>query len=344
MIKIEIILLANNAVFPWQNLQKTEGLKYIELNKLFATQSIAEHGLGFLINIWEVKGKEDTSNNKLLKKIIFDTGSTNLSFLHNLDVRGYPLYDVDTIVLSHWHYDHTGGLYKILERIENQVDIISHHYANFERIFKRSRKIQNQDLIGKTRKDIIPLLQSSKIVNQEPINLDKIDYLNGNVIFSKEQIEIFKKDDLRILVSGEIPRRNKEEDFNNFLFLHSGLISLDKIWDDKCIIIEHSGKIIILNGCCHSGIINTLNYVKTLTTKPFSHIIGGFHMIGASIDRIKRTLGYFRDLQIDKIDLFPIHCSGQNFIDVIKKAKIPGIRAFNISVGTIFNFSSNTNF
>ncbi|MFX1361662.1 MAG: hypothetical protein ACFE8T_15125, partial [Promethearchaeota archaeon] len=94
MIKIEIILLANNVVFPWQNLQNSEGLNYIELNKLFATRSIAEHGLGFLINIWEVKGKKDTSSNILLKKIIFDTGSTNLSFLHNLDVRGYPLYDV----------------------------------------------------------------------------------------------------------------------------------------------------------------------------------------------------------------------------------------------------------
>lgn len=341
MIKIEIILLANNVVFPWQNLQNSEGLNYIELNKLFATQSIAEHGLGFLINIWEVKGKEDSSNQKLLKKIIFDTGSTSLSFLHNLNVRGYPLYDVDTIVLSHWHYDHTGGLYKILERIENQVDIISHHYANFERIFNRTKDIQNQDLIGKPRKDIIPLLQSSKIANQEPINLEKIDYLNGNIIFSKEQIVIFNKDDLRIVISGEIPRKNKEEDFNNFLFVHNGIISLDKIWDDKCIIIEHSNNIVILNGCCHSGIKNTLNYVKTLTNKPISHIIGGFHMVSASNEKIKRTIEHFNELQIEKMDLFPIHCSGQNFIDAIGKAKIPGIRAFNISVGTIFKFFIN---
>jgi len=341
MIKIEIILLANNVVFPWQNLQNSEGLNYIELNKLFATKSIAEHGLGFLINIWEVKGKEDSSNNKLLKKIIFDTGSTNLSYLNNLDVRGYPLYDVDTIVLSHWHYDHTGGLYKILERIENQVDIISHDYANFERIFNRTKEIQNQDLIGKTRKDIIPLLQSSKIVNQVPINLEKIDYLNGNIIFSKEKIEIFKKDDVRIVISGEISRKNKEEDFNNFLFLHNGLISVDKIWDDKCIFIELSDNIIILNGCCHSGIINTLNYVKTLSNKPISHIIGGFHMVNASNERIKRTIEYFNEVQIENLDLFPIHCSGQKFIDAIEKAKIPGIRAFNISVGTIFNFFTN---
>jgi len=341
MIKIEIILLANNVVFPWQNLQNSEGLNCIELNKLFATQSIAEHGLGFLINIWKVKSKADSSNHKLLKKIIFDTGSTNLSFLHNLDVRGYPLYDVDTIVLSHWHYDHTGGLYKILERIENQVDIISHYYANFERFFNRTKEIQNQDLIGKTRKDVIPLLQSLKIVNQVPINLEKVDYLNGNIIFSKEKVEIFKQDDLRIIISGEIPRKNKEEDFNNFLFLHNGLISVDKIWDDKCIIIENLDKIIILNGCCHSGIINTVNYVKTLSNKPISHIIGGFHMVNASNDRIKRTIEYFNELQIEKIDMFPIHCSGQNFIDAIEKARIPGIRAFNISVGTIFNFFTN---
>jgi len=89
------------------------------------------------------------------------------------------------------------------------------------------------------------------------------------------------------------------------------------------------------------GIINTLNYVKTLSNKPISHIIGGFHMVNASNERIKRTIEYFNEVQIENLDLFPIHCSGQKFIDAIEKAKIPGIRAFNISVGTIFNFFTN---
>ncbi len=110
MIRVEINVLTNNIVLPFQNLRENYFLDFIELNKLFTSKSLAEHGLGFLINVYDVVDLDDPTKNKLIKKIVFDTGGTNLTFLHNLDIRGYPLYDVDCIVLSHWHYDHTGGV------------------------------------------------------------------------------------------------------------------------------------------------------------------------------------------------------------------------------------------
>jgi hypothetical protein len=55
MIRVEIILLTNNIVLPFQRLKQDYQLDFIELNKLFASQSLAEHGLGFLINIYNVK-------------------------------------------------------------------------------------------------------------------------------------------------------------------------------------------------------------------------------------------------------------------------------------------------
>ena len=54
MIEIQIILLTNNAVYPFQNLNKEHGLNFVSLNKLFATQSFAEHGIGFLINLYKL--------------------------------------------------------------------------------------------------------------------------------------------------------------------------------------------------------------------------------------------------------------------------------------------------
>ncbi|MHA1458655.1 MAG: MBL fold metallo-hydrolase [Promethearchaeota archaeon] len=338
MIRVEINVLTNNIVLPFQNIRENYFLDFIELNKLFASNSLAEHGLGFLINVYDVTDSDDPTKDKLIKKIVFDTGGTNLTFLHNLDIRGYPLYDVDCIVLSHWHYDHTGGLFKILERIENEVPIICHESAEFERFFKRSRNLRNKDLIGKKREDLLPLLSSLKIVNQEPIDKDRVMKLKGRVHFTKEPYDILNIDGLKIVASGEIPRKHVEEEFSNFFSLQEGSLKIDKILDDKCLILEFEEKIVLLNGCCHSGLMNTLDYIKNYSDKPISHIIGGFHMASASDERIRVTIDYLSTLKIfdDMLYLFPIHCSGEKIIEMVNKRSDRRIKAFNTSVGTTF--------
>ncbi len=307
MIKTELILLTNNVIFPFQNLQKDPGLKFAQLNKLFATQSVAEHGLGFMINIYEVKDPNDEWGKKLIKKVIFDTGSTNETFLYNMNARAYTLYDIDMILISHWHYDHTGGLYQILEQVENEIPVICHDSAKFERFFRRSFNVKDSDLDGKNRDEIIPLLSTSKIVNQAPIDLNHMDDLNAKVIFTKETLEIFNDGGLKITLSGEIPRIHPEEDFSSFFSLQEGIVKVDKILDDKCLIFEYQENVVLLLGCCHSGIMNTLDYVKNITTKPISHIIGGFHLANATDQRIKTTIDYLNSFQdYDKpIFLFP---------------------------------------
>jgi len=340
MIRVEINLLTNNIVLPFQHLRENRFLDFIELNKLFASKSLAEHGLGFLINVYEAVDLDDPTEDKLINKIVFDTGGTNLTFLHNLDIRGYPLYDVDYIVLSHWHYDHTGGLFKILERIENEVPIICHESAKFERFFKRASNLRNEDLVGKKRVDLLPLLSSLKIVNQEPIDKDRVKKLKGQVHFTKKPYEILNVNGLKIVASGEIPRNHIEEDFSNFFLLQEGILKIDKILDDKCLILEFEENIVLLNGCCHSGLMNTLDYVNNYSEKPISHIIGGFHMASASEKRIKITLEYLKTLNMfnNALYLFPIHCSGEKFVEMVNKNGNSRIKAFNPSVGTTFCF------
>jgi len=341
MIRVEINLLTNNIVLPFQNLRESHFLDFIELNKLFASRSLAEHGLGFLINIYDAIDSDYPNNDKLIKKIVFDTGGTNLTYLHNLDIQGHPLYDVDYIVLSHWHYDHTGGLYKILERIDNKVPIICHESAKFERFFKRVRNLKNEDLVGKRRIELLPLLSSLKIVNQKPINRAQVKKLNGEIHFTKEPYEILNTEGLKILASGEIPRNHMEEDFNTFFSLQEGTLKVDKILDDKCLILEFEENIVLLNGCCHSGLMNTLDYVKSYSNKPISHIIGGFHMASASDKRINITLEYLNSLEMfnNTLYLFPIHCSGEKFIKMANTRGNGRIKALNPSVGTKFYFN-----
>jgi len=340
MIRVEINVLTNNIVLPFQQLKHDYQLDFVELNKLFATRSLAEHGLGFLINVYEVQDSDNYTNSKLLKKIIFDTGGPNLTFLHNSDLRGYQFYDTDMLILSHWHYDHTGGLLKILERIEKEVPIICHESATFERFFKRERNLKIEDLEGKSRKEILPLLSSSKIANQEPIDLKKIKTLYGQVQFTRDLYELLNVDGLKITLSGEIPRNHIEEEFNNFFSLQEGTVKTDKILDDKCLILEFEENIVLLNGCCHSGVMNTIDYIKNYSEKPISHIIGGFHMASASEKRIKITLEYLKTLNMfnNALYLFPIHCSGEKFIGMVNTNGNSRIKAFNPSVGTSFYF------
>jgi len=338
MFKIEILLLTNNVIFPFQNLKRDYNLDFIELNKLFATKSLAEHGLGFLINIYE--RDELSSDFHLIKKIIFDTGGTNQTFLHNLDVRGYPIYNTDFIILSHWHYDHSGGLYGILERIEKPVSILCHESATYERFFIRSVEINPKTLVNKKRSEIVELLNSAKIVNQLPIDIKRIEESGGKLVKHKTPETVFARDQAKIWASGEIARTHKEEVFSNFLINKDGVLTIDEILDDKCLIIELGNSTILLNGCCHSGIMNTLDYVKKNSNKPISHIIGGFHMANSTQERIDATLDFLSNYQKEKVLLFPIHCSGEIFIKNINAKNFPNISAFNASIGTIFNFFS----
>jgi len=344
MLEIEIILLTNNVVKPFQKFHKEKNLKFIEFNKLYVTKCLAEHGLGFLINIWEIINSNGSIKKKLAKKIIFDVGGTNLTYLHNLSVTNLSIKDVDSIVLSHWHYDHVGGLYKILEEIEEKIPIYTHYFAKFERFFRRSNDVKPSDLRGKSYEEIKPLLLDSKIVNQEPIDLALIENLGGDVKFTTQDIKILDSEKLKIWVSGEIPRVFADEDFTDYFSLQDNeILKEDKILDDRCIIIEFQDRIIVLNGCCHSGLKNTLKHIISHINKPISQIIGGFHMASSSEERLNSSIDYLRDIPKfeNKLFLFPIHCTGDKFLKKLESKKIPSIHGFDVSVGTVFKFSSS---
>lgn len=343
MIEIEILLLTNNIVKPFQKFHKKKNLDFIHFNKLHVTKCIAEHGLGFLLKIYE-KSNSDTQNEKnLIKKIIFDVGGTNLSYLHNLSVMNLKIKDVDSIILSHWHYDHIGGLYKVLEAIDGRVPIYTHKYAESERFFRRSDDVKTSDLKKKSYTEVESLLKQSKIVNQKPINLNLISQLGGVIKYTTQDTNIMDKKGLKVWVSGEIPRVYADEDFKDYFSIQEkGVLEEDKILDDRCLIIEFKNRIIVLNGCCHSGLKNTLDHIISQTDKPISHIIGGFHMASSSEESLNSTIRYLIDLPKYKgeLYLFPIHCTGDKFVRLLENKSLENIHAFDLSVGNVFKFTS----
>ncbi|MBY8982920.1 MAG: MBL fold metallo-hydrolase [Candidatus Lokiarchaeota archaeon] len=346
MIECEIVVLTNNIAKPFQDFHKKFRLDFIESNKLLITKSLAEHGLGFLINIYEIE--DESQNRKLIKKVIFDTGGLNLTFLYNLHVMEYQINDIDTIILSHWHYDHTGGLHRILLQNQKEIPILCHESAKFERFFIKSDDVKSSDIDGKSKEDVNPFVMQSKLISQKPINIGDLSDLNGSVMFLNRSSKILNLSDLKITLSGEIPRKHEDEDFSNFFSIQNkNILEIDKILDDKCLILEFKNNIILINGCCHSGLKNTLDYVKSISNKTISHIIGGFHMVNASDYRINNTIEYLANFQQKENDLFlfPMHCTGDRFLNnfLLKnrdQEKETRISAFNVSVGTKFIFQS----
>ncbi len=227
---------------------------------------LAEHGLSFFI---EYNGK----------KILFDTGQ-GMAFFHNAEKLGITLNDLDAIILSHGHYDHTGALKKICE--ENiHVPIFTHPNSFVKRYSLHADN--SLHCIG----------MKEELGN----NLDL--RLNEN------NCEIFKS----FFLTGKIPLQNHFEDSGGKFFLDKKCTQRDLIPDDQAVFIETPKGIVVVLGCSHSGIINTLNYIKKLSSlNKFYAVIGGMHLINANDYRIKNTITELNKLDIKTI--YPAHCTG----------------------------------
>ncbi|MFX1236777.1 MAG: MBL fold metallo-hydrolase [Promethearchaeota archaeon] len=339
MYKTEVILMTNNHVSPFQEIKDDDALEFVEINRSFITRSLGEHGLGFLVNIYKIEKNNKPMEEKPIFTFAFDVGSFNQTFLNNAKVQGIRLDDIECVALSHWHFDHSGALYPLLKQIKNEVPVLCHRNANKERFFKRSFEINLQDYDNKKRDVIEPLISSQKVVNQEPVDLQKMKQLGGKIVFTNECYEIFSQNNYKIILSGEIPRNHDLEISKDFLINQDGILRTDSISDDMCVIIEKEDSVSVLLGCCHSGIMNTLDHVKRLTDKPINYVIGGFHMASANEQRLEKTIEYLLNFQSENkpLYLFPIHCTGDRFLFEMKKKSTPLVKAYNASVGTIFN-------
>jgi 7,8-dihydropterin-6-yl-methyl-4-(beta-D-ribofuranosyl)aminobenzene 5'-phosphate synthase len=226
---------------------------------------LAEHGFSIFI--------EDER-----QKYIFDTGQ-GMTLLHNMEVFNLKLADIDKVILSHGHDDHTGGLHffkeaNVLPELIAHPDII---YPKF--------KIQ-----GQVKKNI-----GLKIT---------LDGFNLN--FSKDPVNINK----RIIFSGEVPKWNKWElEETAYYREKEGQLEQDPFSDDSSIYVKLNNGLLVLTGCAHSGIINIIQYGMKITgiTKLYG-IIGGMHLKNASRGRINKTIKYIKELNPEFVTIS--HCTG----------------------------------
>lgn len=242
-------------------------------NTAFGRGVRGEHGLAFWI-------EADS------QRVLFDTGQTPDVLVHNAEELGIDLAEVDAVVISHGHYDHTGGLEEILRRAPGAHLFL--HPGALARRFTRRRD-------GTVHEIGIPPGIDEEFLRDHTASLTFTDYSTAVTPWLR--------------VTGQVPRVNDLEDTGGDFYLDQACTEADPIVDDQAIFFDTPRGSVILLGCGHAGVINTLQHVQELTVgRPIHAVLGGMHLINASPDRLDWTMKALREC--DPGLLAPAHCTG----------------------------------
>lgn len=252
----------------------------------------AEHGLAELV---------ESQHRGTTLPLMFDFGASPLVFLHNLEllVQDYAvdLGSINTLVLSHGHWDHFGGLLAFLQERRASLPEQTHLYAGEDAFLARWHATPRQP-----RRDMGQL------------KLAAIEALNVGVVKIREPQLLSNQ----ALLSGEIVRRTRYEPIPDSMRVRrDGVDMHDELPGEQAIIYHLKGKgLVILTACGHAGVVNTILHAREITGVDKIHaVIGGFHLSTAPAERIQCTVDEL--LAFDPDLIVPMHCTGLETINAL---------------------------
>lgn len=225
------------------------------------------------------------------RKILFDTGTDSTLVLNNARLFGIDLSAVHTVVLSHSHADHTGGWL-----------VLKTHYPGIDTAF-----VGNGFFLPRYRSDHSLFYSRSK---------DSLRHLaeGGHFRVLDGFTEIYPG----VYLTGPVPRKYDEKNYPMGTRIMSGdHFTQDSVPEDMSMIFSTAKGLVMLTGCGHSGIINTLDDVQTHLPGKLYAAIGGFHLFAASDEKIGWTAGKLKEAGIQYF--VGAHCTGINTVYEIRR-------------------------
>jgi len=257
----------------------------------------SEHGLSFWIH---------TEHGTVL----LDTGQTPGVFLHNFKALKLSFQDIDLLVLSHAHYDHTGGLEAVLSN-NTKLTIFAHPDLFRSRYALRQGEYQSIGLA----------LDQSSLKQRVKLNL------------SDAPTEILPN----LWTTGGISERPEPVGGSAHLFIRNGADwQPDPYRDDISLVLRTNQGLVVICGCCHAGILNTLFHVERKFKGPILAVLGGLHLLYAEDQYLEHVVDVL-DKRFPDMSLYLNHCTGENAFK--KLANAFGNRVKACPAGTIVNFN-----
>ncbi len=282
--KVEILTLQDNfidiASFDGNEIvQRAMPVKDLEIKNSI----LAEHGFSALVTV--TAGGKD-------RNLLFDFGFSEHGAAFNVDALGLDLTGVEVMALSHGHMDHFGGLVALAQRVGRKgIDLVLHPAA-----LRSSRYIKVSEELR---------------LRLPPLTRERIAEAGVSLVESKEPKPLL---DGTLLFLGEVPRKTPfEKGFPRMFYDDGGQEKWDPIEDDTAVVAHVRGKgLVVLTGCAHSGVVNTVTYAKEVTgVEQVLAVMGGFHLTGADFEPvIAPTIEALKEL--DPRWVIPTHCTGRD--------------------------------
>ena len=275
---------------------KIEDFKITILSTMLSDTHIGEWGFSAII---EADGQ----------RVLFDTGSREKTVLQNASELNISLDSIENVFLSHNHKDHTGGLITLKK--------------NFPNSFSKAH----------TGKGIFYLRPNSSGISHYILkNKYLLESLGVRFITHINPSQIMKG----LWTTGQIPRKYDEKNWSELgkIVDSNGKLVEDTIPEDQSLFFDTENGIVLVSGCGHAGLINTLTYIKDIIpNRPIYKIIGGFHLLNLKQDKLKWTAQKMKEFGVQYF--VGAHCTGLNSTYSIRKfMNLSSKKALVGSVGT----------
>ena len=255
------------------------------------TTIIAEHGFAAVITV---------ARDSQSRSMLFDFGFSEMGAVLNARAMDIDLSVIEATAISHGHLDHVGGMVELMKMVgKKNIDLVLHPEAFRDpRLLKVSEEKKLKFLSFKREK---PELAGLNVIEAA----DPYPMLDNNILFL-----------------GSIPRTTEyEKGAPNLYYSDKGEVKPDDFADDTSLVAHLKGKgLVVISGCAHSGIINTVKYAQKVTgIDTVFAVYGGFHLAGNNMETVVEKTTYALQ-EIDPVYIITGHCTGRDAIASIEKA------------------------